>query len=67
MNLVNAFIVLLATLVLCALITLLLDWPWIAAHWMRQLLVAILVFSLLLTGLYIAYQNLVAGDNAARK
>lgn len=60
MNLINALLALVCTVVLCALLTLLLDWPWIAAHWLRQLLVAILVISVLLMGLWITVQNLIS-------
>jgi hypothetical protein len=58
MNLVNALIILVVTIILCAAITLLLDWSWIAAHWLRQLLVAVLTFTTLLLGLFLAFRNL---------
>lgn len=58
MNLVNGLLTLIVTIVLCALITLLLDWSWIAQHWLRQLLVAVLTISLLLVGMWIAIKNL---------
>jgi cell division protein FtsL len=58
MNLVNALIILVVTIILCAAITLLLDWSWIAAHWLRQLLVAVLTITTLLLGLFLAFRNL---------
>jgi predicted membrane channel-forming protein YqfA (hemolysin III family) len=64
MNLINALIVLIATIVICAALTLLLDWSWIAAHWLRQLLVAVLTISVLLLGLWIAIRNLTKIDSA---
>lgn len=58
MNLVNALIVLIATIIICAAVTLLLDLQWVAAHWLRQLLVAALTIVLLLIGLFITFKNL---------
>ena len=58
MNLVNALIILIGTIIICASLTLLLDWQWIAAHWLRQLLVAVLTISILILGMYIAMKNL---------
>jgi hypothetical protein len=59
MNLINALLVLVATILICAGLTLLLDWSWIAAHWLRQLLVATLTISFLILGMFIAVRNLI--------
>lgn len=59
MNLVKALIVLVATIVICSAATLLLDISWIAAHWLRQLIIAVFTISILLLGLWISIQNLI--------
>jgi NADH:ubiquinone oxidoreductase subunit 6 (subunit J) len=59
MNLVKALLVLVATIILCSAVTLLLDIDWIAAHWLRQLIVAVFTLCLLLLGLWISIQNLI--------
>jgi NADH:ubiquinone oxidoreductase subunit 6 (subunit J) len=62
MNLIKALIVLIGTIIICSSLTLLLDWSWIAAHWIRQLLVAVLTLCVLLLGLWIAVQNLIVKE-----
>lgn len=59
MNLVKGLIVLLVTIIICSAVTLLLDINWIAAHWLRELIVAVLTISLLLLGLWVSLQNLI--------
>jgi hypothetical protein len=62
-NIKNACILLVITITLASLISLLLDWYWIAAHWQRQLIVTVLIITTLCTGLYLAFVNLtIASD-----
>lgn len=59
-NLKNASIIFTITIVISSLITMLLDWPWIAAHWQRQLIVTTVVITTMVLGLYLAFVNLTA-------
>jgi len=63
MNLRNAIIILVATVIICLATTLLYSWPWINQHWIRQVIVAVFIVILFILGLYIAYKNLIVNSN----